>query len=334
VAKPTHRRFKSFRIDEISAVDNPAQAHAKVAILKRADPVSAAVSAFMVAIKAELPDVEVELAKVLQEHIASARKAAGIPGDDTRESHMPDDAKKVADLEKAVADLTKSLANEQALRKKAEGEKFIAETVAKFSADERAFYDKADTKAKAEFLADKPEDRAKKVDLAKSADESFTTADGATIRKSEVGAAAYGVLKTQESRLTEATKAIAAANGRAAMAEFTKRASDEMAHLPGETVAKAALLKAVNEIPEAEKTTLKTILTAAEKMAKAGFGNVGAGGGRQVAPDSAQAELTQKAEEIRKGDAKLTPDAAMVKAIEADPSLYDRAEAEKRQAAN
>lgn len=393
-----YRIMKEFQIGEISAVDRPAQSHARMSIMKRAvtadaiakyvgpmidgvavpgaktfdeiyrqaeeqrrqwqanealwplfsaledslrsiaadatltaaakvSKIEASITAFMAAIKAELPDVEQELGKVLREQIASARKAAGLPADEPRETTMPDDAKKISDLEKSVADLTAALAAEKDKTAKAEAAKAQAETVAKFSTDEREFFEKADDKGKAEFLADKPEARAAKVALAKSSDETFKMADGTTIRKSEVGAPAFAVMKSQEARIAKQAEDLAKSNDAVALAGFTKRATDEMAHLPGEVVAKAALLKAIDGIGEEEKKTLKAIVDAGEKMAKAGFDKIGRGGDPEKG--SAKAEATAKAAEIRKSDAKLTEDQAMAKVYADNPTLADRVAAEE-----
>lgn len=96
------------------------------------------------------------------------------------------------------------------------------------------------------------------------ADESFTDIDGSVIAKSAVGAGAFQVLKQQNARMAKMQDDLD-------MQTLTKRAETELKHLPGEVVAKARVLKAINKMPEAERATLDQILKAADAAAAPGF---------------------------------------------------------------
>lgn len=96
------------------------------------------------------------------------------------------------------------------------------------------------------------------------ADESFTDVDGAVISKSAVGSAAYQVMKAQNARLAKMQDDLD-------MQTLTKRAETELKHLPGDVVAKARVLKAIDKMPEAERATLDQILKAADAAAAPGF---------------------------------------------------------------
>lgn len=96
------------------------------------------------------------------------------------------------------------------------------------------------------------------------ADESFTDVDGAVVSKSAVGSAAYTVLKAANTRMAKMQDDMD-------MQRLTKRAETELKHLPGDVVAKARVLKAVERMPEAERATLDAILKSADAAAAPGF---------------------------------------------------------------
>lgn len=376
---PKRRIMEDFQITEISGVDRPAQAHAKMTIMKRQDPLvteivkrqitegaktfgqlidereeqqrrwkaqeelwplfdtlrdsvnsitadgkldaaskeeklTQSTTEFVAAVREKFPDVEAELTKLLTadanvgDHIAK------------KENQMADELKKVADLETQVADLTKKLeastANTAELTLKAS-----------MSDIEKNYYEGLDDAAKKSFTALSAEDRLKKAKLAKAekeaGDEMLKTADGVEIRKSVVGEASFAILKSQEARIAKQDEDLKKANEATAMVEFTKRAETEVAHLPGEAIAKAQVFKAVSVLPEDVRKTLDAMLKAGDAAIKMAFDKVGGRGG-EVVPNSPEDQVNKKAEELRKADATLTQAQAIAKVYNDHPELYDQ----------
>lgn len=280
--------MRKFRIGEISGVDYPCQAHARAVIFKRGEPLADEGETTMLKKSLGLPETatDAEVAAALEKRAADH-----------------------AALEAQVADLTKRAT-------------LSDETRAHLSALEKAG-DKEKVKA---FLDKDEKDRQKEVDLAKAGDETFTTSDGAVISKRAVGDGAFAVMKSQEARLQAQDAEIKKAAEATALAGFTKRATDDYAHLAGSVEERAAVLKHLaTASPEVQKAA-DAILKAAEGHAKFAFSKAGHGGGSDPVRKSANDELQKMADDLRKADPNLTPAAAYDKAL-ASPegaALYEK----------
>lgn len=162
--------------------------------------------------------------------------------DDKEVQKKIDDAVKVA-----TADLTKQLETAKADLEKAKAKKKpgnAAEDAMDGGAD-----DAMETPAaKAAIEKRVAEELAKRDEIAKS-DETFES-DGVTIRKSEVGESTFKLLKSQADKIE--------------MAEFSKRAEVEIAHMPGETIAKAKALRAVAKMGKEDREAIEAMLKAGE----------------------------------------------------------------------
>ena len=200
------RILRSFRIDEISGVDRPAQIGARVAILKRNS-----------ASEANMTEEEI---------------------------------KKMKSLEKSVEGLA---------------------AIVGLSADERGHYDKLEgDDAKAAWLAKSGEER--KAEIAevvrKAADDDvvYTTTDGDEIKKSHGDI----VLKLAKSHDAERKKT-ARLEAEKEQSGLEKRADEELKYLPGDVTTRAAMLKAVEEIPneDTRKAAMETLKSQNAQMAKA-----------------------------------------------------------------
>jgi hypothetical protein len=106
-------------------------------------------------------------------------------------------------------------------------------------------------------------------DVAKAADETIE-AYGVTISKSK-NLELFTVIKAQQSELAAAREA-------AQVVDLTKRAETELGNLPGEPIAKAAVLKAVATLPEDVRTTLDALLKAGNAAMAQGMKEIGKGG--------------------------------------------------------
>lgn len=226
-----------------------------------------------------------------------------------REQEQMDDlAKKAEGLEARVAELTKALAE--------------AEVLAKMSDEEKAFAASLDADEKEKFKAASADERKKLMAKAASADEVFKSVTGAEIRKSVVGEDVFNVLKSQHEAMTEALAKMAEANEKAQVAELTKRAEDEFAHLPGETVAKVAVLKGMASMDDATRDALTAMLKAGNEALSGAFKEIGKSGGKpaDLSKASKRDELIKqyKAANPGKSDAQ-----AFVAVIEQNPELYE-----------
>lgn len=148
-----------------------------------------------------------------------------------------------------------------------------------------------------------------KADLVKATDEKITVG-GRDLLKSEVGEANFSVAKALRDERD--------------MAQFEKRADAEFGHVTGTTAEKAQMLKAIDGIAdETAKTAALAVLAAAEKMAAAGFGRIGAGFGEpNDAEKAAESGYLAKVAEVRKADPNLSEVEAMSKARRDFPAEF------------
>lgn len=139
------------------------------------------------------------------------------------------------------------------------------------------------------------------------ADESFTDVDGGVVFKSAVGSAAFNVMKGQHERMAKMQDDMD-------LQRLTKRAETEMKHLPGELVAKARVLKAVERMPEAERATLDAILKAADAAAAPGFKPAAVAGEESTDP----ADKLEKMAKQRAADNKISYNQAYTEVLGTD----------------
>lgn len=209
-----------------------------------------------------------------------------------------------AQLEKSAADiaaLTKSVEERDAALKAAEVAKAEAEALAALDADERAFMAKmSDEKKKGWPMKDKKE-RKKEMDMEKAADETVIV-DGQSIAKSAVGDAAFAIIKAQAAANAANAEAIAKERDARVLAEMTKRAEVEFPHVPGTVQERAAMLKAVDELPEAVRKSVLGVLVAHEALAKQAFNFAGKDGRADPSLLSKRAEYQSKVADIQKRD--------------------------------
>ena len=134
------------------------------------------------------------------------------------EDMSPEDVKKMIDdaVKAAVVEITKT----------------DAPTEAQITERVNTAVTSAVTKAVADTKTAMEADFAKRAEIAK-ADETFES-DGVTIRKSEVGESTFKILKSQAEKLE--------------VADFEKRATTDIPHLPGELTLKAKCLRAISKL--------------------------------------------------------------------------------------
>lgn len=225
------------------------------------------------------------------------------------EEFMSEDvAKKAAELEAQVAALTKSLAD--------------AEVLAKLSDDEKAYLDGLKDEDAEKFKAADAATRKSMMTKAAEADEVFKSAEGHEIRKSVVGDGVFAILKSQADSIKATRDELAKTAERAQTVELTKRAEDELGNLPGEMVAKVAVLKGLASLDKHAQATLTAMLKAGNEALAKGFQSYGVSGGKPQ-------DITKaaKRDELVKAHMAANPTvskaAAEVAVISAHPDLYE-----------
>lgn len=270
--------------------------------------VDASVNEFLSAVRAKFPDVEEEIAKAL--------KTAGNPGSDTDkgESTMSE-----AEIKK----LQEQLATSQAALE-------TANALAGMTDVQKAFHAKLpNDEAKTAFVKADSAARDAQIAKANEGDETLDV-DGAVVRKSEVGATMFAVLKAQNARFEKQAADHAAQIKKLGESAIRKRAQDDLEGLPGTIDEKVALLQLVDTNAEVAKTFGKIVKV--YKAAVEGFfdergvHDTDIDVEKLASEDNVYADaeklLDEAAKTIQKADPTLSYDRAVVKALEAQPELY------------
>jgi hypothetical protein len=297
-----------FRIDELSAVDVPAQTGARKAIMKRNSANHGG--------EADHGHQSEDQGATMTPEI---KKALGLADTAT-------DAEVLAAVTKAATAGSEASA---AALEKANAELKIAKAKATLSDKEKQLMDGKTDEEVCKFADLTAEQRAAEVAKAAAGDETVEI-EGRTISKRAVGDDMFAVMKSQAKRIDDAAAAIVKANDERETAVFAKRASDEFPHLAGTVDERAAVLKAISKMDETTKASAEAILKAAEGAAKFAFSRRGAGGGDGGSDtDTAEAKLNKKAKDIEKANSGLSFAKAYERACEENPDLYEEASTSK-----
>lgn len=256
--KPRRNIMRSFKLLEISAVDRPAQEHAKAMIIKR---------------NQNAGDADMD-AKELE------KKVADLTAELVKAREDGDKATKELDALKAANAQLAEDAKFAAIVDKAGKPPWLQDMKDEPDADDE---DKKKDKAKKrrEFLALSVEARDKLITEKRTNDE-VVTIDGEEIRKSAVGAAQFAIFKRQAERIAALEKSNQDAIAKAETAELTKRAEDEFPHLPGSVDEKVSVLRAIGKADKPTQEAFKKMVVAGEKAIVSAFDKVGHRGGDQT----------------------------------------------------
>lgn len=156
---------------------------------------------------------------------------------------------------------------------------------------QKAHHCKLDEQGQADFEAMSAAERDAVVKALQVTDETFTDLDGNTVAKSKVGDAAYSVMKSQHDRLVKMQDEIDTSR-------LTKQAESELAHLPGDLVAKAQVLKAVEAMPQGTRDALMQMLKAGDAASAPGFKPAAAAGDGETSDGTAMGKIMQKSRAI------------------------------------
>lgn len=333
--KPTkYNRLRNMRIDEISAVDSPAQKAARVVMMKRD---GAPADAPVIKAGVLLSDTEGHshlLDNTLQSGETSWSKSEG---DEYGHSHpfvMDSEgnfqigassghthtvvAKRDINPEKTqmtpeqIAKLQADAAAAQTALAKAQEDLAKANALATLNDSARAHYAKLDAAGQDAFLKLDATARAAAVEAVTKADSDanavvYTSVTGEVFRKNDDPR-----LIAYAKRADESARTAAIEKANADQARFEKRATDELANLGGELPAKVALLKAIEGITDAAlRTQAGEVLKAASSGLAAALAKAGTTGGVQLPAGAASA--TQQLDALAKRhatDNKCTAEAA------------------------
>jgi hypothetical protein len=333
-------RFNSLKIGELSSVDNPAQPGARATIMKRHDGAkpNADTVAFIakyigcddgahsfneVLIDNKFSQEIWPYTDALSQSIRSIVGDTAITGDQREEKITQSVSQFLAAVRTISPETAKSL--ESLIRKDEnmpksieELEKQVGELTGQLTsanallATEKARADSAE-KAKNDMAAER--DKAKEdcgkaqADLAAATDETIKVGDQ-EIKKSAVGEANFTLAKTL-------------ANERQT-AQLEKRAAEEFPHVVGTAAEKALVLKVIDGKPEDDPTrkAIEQVLTACEKMTKAGFDRLGSTGGQTETEKAATEAFTTKVAEVRKANPNMKEHEAMEKVRLDHPDLF------------
>lgn len=321
--------MKEFEIDEISAVDRPAQGGAKATIMKRHsrehDTTKRAVLTTATDGHTHLVQTYESMSGdtswvndhshpwILSENgiitlgeavghthgideLTMTKEVATPAETETAEMTTKDD--KAVDVE-AVAKANE--AESEALVARAER----AEKVATLNDAQKALFSKMDTEAQDAYLALDADGRQAEVTKAQDANAVvFTALDGTEYRKNDDPR----LIKMAKSADEERTKRIDT-EAKAKQADLEKRAA-ELEHIPGDLNVRVALLKGIESLPEADQAPALEALKAQDAALGVAFKRVGTAG----TPTEAD-PLDAIAKRLRDEDPKLTPEAAMAKAL-------------------
>ncbi len=353
--KVVRSRYTSLKLDELSAVDRPAQPGALATIMKRADERDS-VDLILLAKYVMDTDGAHSFAEVVAENEFSqkiwpftdalSQSIRSIVGDkrligDEREAKINESVasflQRVREISPEVAKQLEGLVNKKdgpMPKSIQELETELATTTSKLAvATEQvttltARAEKAEgelataqtelTAAKAEggdLATIKAELATAKADLAKATDETISVG-GAEVRKSEIGENQFKVMK-------------ALADERD-LAKLEKRATGDYGHVVGTSAEKAKVLKVIDGIADENTRKAATaILTSAEKMTKGAFDMIGGGGGVPPSEEQAAAKANYDAEVQKHVDGGMKQTDAMAKVRRDKPDLFKSMQGEQ-----
>ena len=128
---------------------------------------------------------------------------------------------------------------------------------------EREYLEGLEGDTRADFLKMSSEDRAAFIRKVQESDEILETPDG-VIRKSEVGAAVFGVMKSTQERLEAAEKKSFAMEQAASLQENIQKAEEAWPHLGGSAEVKGSVMREIQKMPESERDALLQMLKQSE----------------------------------------------------------------------
>lgn len=225
-----------------------------------------------------------------------------------------DPAAKAAELQQALDEATAKV--EELTEKLATSEDEAAK--ARMSPEEREFMTTLDKEGKGKFLAMSADERKKAMKKSLDNDETVLVG-GHTVRKSAVGEAQFAIIKAQQDELAKQADELRKEREAREAAQLTKRAEDELSHMPGETAEKVTVLHAIEKMDEAPRVALTKMLAVGDKAVAAAYDTIGHRGDK--ARKSAE-DFKKRIAEVAARD-KISKSEAMAKARAEFPEEFE-----------
>lgn len=278
------RKATALRIGFLSAVDMPAHEGAEAVVLKarihKSETTTVTTSKLVKSIFSDAlreKQYEADAAAMIDQMWNSQLYSGFVEAAENiaKDPNIPDDQKPM-ELRRAVDEFINTLhsamlAASKVTKQTTQGADMATEKeLAKFKAlaemtdVQKQHFGTLSEVDQASFIAMSADDREAVVKALTATDESFTDIDGAVVTKSKVGDAAYAVMKSQNARLVKMQNDLD-------MSRLTKQAEADLSHLPGDTVLKAKVLKAIEAMPQSERDALVAMLKAGDAASKEGF---------------------------------------------------------------
>lgn len=295
---------------------------------EKLEKMQGATQEFLDAIRDEWPTVETTLSEVFasevqkgeqdmfdyakaEDQVSELEDAVSKLEDDLKKEGGPDlvaISETIEDCESAISELDESLGKAEGAEAAKLQKKVTRLTKKVLSAAEIA-------KTFGEKKKTDEEEAAEAARCKKAADDAANDdvlkVDGNEIKKSVVGDGVFSVLKAQQAQIEKAEGIAKDERNRREMGEFTKRAEEDLGHLPGKPVEKALVLKAMGGLEKDVQATLETMLKAGEAAIKSAYGALGGGGGNDNGGDPKAFE--KRVSEVAARD-KISKTEAMAKA--------------------
>lgn len=270
-------RLKVDKLEELSIVDRPAQAPARVSTVMK-----------------QLGENAIELAPILKREPRTA----------TDPNITEENVMDIETLKKQLADAL-ALAKAQA-------------DILALSADQRAFHDAMNPGDRPSFLAKSSAERGETIAKALAADPVVYDVGGRQVRKSQDPT---GLLVETLKRADGAEALVKAQAAETAQMRLEKRADEELPNLPGTVQVRAALLKAVDALPEEVRKGVADALKAGNDAMAAAFAKRGVDHSTPAAgtPGAEMRALVQK----RADAEKVSYEVALQKCLVDDERVRD-----------
>jgi len=236
------------RIDEISAVDRPAQEDATMTIMKRADETPNPTETMTEEVQKNEEVTEEVVAEVIEtEEVEKAEEVTEEAPEADAEVEKAEEAEETEEEDEEEKGYEKSLADLTAELEVLQSELALAKSVAELSdAEKEVFASIEGEEARAEFLGKSADERAELI--AKAADENaviYKSLDGV-----EFTAQDDERLVSLAKQADEYKAQLVAAEEASIEKSYNERAETQLAHLPGELVTKNAVLRAIDGIED------------------------------------------------------------------------------------
>lgn len=236
------------RIDEISAVDRPAQEDATMTIMKRADETPNPTETMTEEVQKNEEVTEEVVTEVVEtEEVEKAEEVTEEAPEADAEVEKAEEAEETEEEDEEEKGYEKSLADLTAELEVLQSELALAKSVAELSdAEKEVFASIEGEEARTEFLGKSADERAELI--AKAADENaviYKSLDGV-----EFTAQDDERLVSLAKQADEYKAQLVAAEEASIEKSYNERAETQLAHLPGELVTKNAVLRAIDGIED------------------------------------------------------------------------------------